>query len=153
MKSMFGRKKKDEKVALGNLIDGVNLPQNAAVSIKMNPNEVVISGNNQEFLISSDKLMNVDLKSDTELEQIIEQSLPGMVIGAAAFGVIGAMIGGRVKTKEKKKVNHFLIINFQSDELKTIVIDASKDWHNAAGLVDLFRKFNIVQNAPIRQVL
>ncbi|MFC4355346.1 hypothetical protein ACFO0S_09830 [Chryseomicrobium palamuruense] len=150
---MFGRKKKDEKVALGNLIDGVNLPQNTSVQVKMNTNEVMISGNNQEFLISFEKLVNVDLKSDVEMEQIIEQSLPGMVIGAAAFGVIGAMIGGRVKTKEKKKVSHFLIINFQSDELKTIVIDASKDWYNAAGLVDLFRKFNNVQTAPVRQVL
>lgn len=75
-------------------------------------------------------------------KKIIQQSAPGMVIGAVTFGVIGAMIGGRVKTKEKRVVNHFLIVNYQTDELKTIIIDVTKDWHNAAQLVDYFRKLN-----------
>ena len=34
--------------------------------------------------------------------RFIQQSAPGMIIGAATFGLLGAMVGGRIKTKEKK---------------------------------------------------
>ncbi len=139
---MFGKKVKNEMLALGDLVEGLPIPQSSDVSIKLTPGALTITGNGQEFEIDASKLTLVDLKSDVEMEKIIQQSAPGMIIGAVTFGVIGAMIGGRVKTKEKRTVNHFLIINYQSDELKTIVIDATKDWYNAAALVDYFRKLN-----------
>lgn len=139
---MFGKKVRNEMLALGDLVEGLPIPQSSDVSIKMTPGALTITGSGQEFEIDASKLTLVDLKSDVEMEKIIQQSAPGMIIGAVTFGVIGAMIGGRVKTKEKRTVNHFLIINYQSDELKTIVIDATKDWYNAAALVDYFRKLN-----------
>lgn len=139
---MFDKKNKNQKVALGNLVEGLPIPQNTDLTIKLTPSELSIIGIGQEFEINFSKLMMIDLKSDVEMEKIIQQSAPGMVIGAVAFGVIGAMIGGRVKTKEKRVVNHFLIVNYQTDELKTIIIEATKDWHNAAQLVDYFRKLN-----------
>lgn len=139
---MFGKKVKNEMVTLGNLVEGVPVPQNSDLSIKLTPGAVTITGSGQEFEIDSSKLTLVDLKSDVEMEKIIQQSAPGMIIGAVTFGVIGAMIGGRVKTKEKRTVNHFLLISYLSDELKTIVIDVTKDWYNAAQLVDYFRKLN-----------
>ena len=140
---MFGKKVRNEMLALGDLVEGLPIPQSSDVSIKMTPGALTITGSGQEFEIDASKLTLVDLKSDVEMEKIIQQSAPGMIIGAVTFGVIGAMIGGRVKTKGKKGlVNHFLIINYQSDELKTIVIDATKDWYNAAALVDYFRKLN-----------
>ena len=139
---MFGKKNKNQKVSLGNLVEGLPIPQNTDLTIKLTPSELSMVGNGQEFEINFSKLMMIDIKSDVEMEKIIQQSAPGMVIGAVTFGVIGAMIGGRVKTKEKRVVNHFLIINYQTDELKTIVIDVTKDWYNAAQLVDYFRKLN-----------
>jgi hypothetical protein len=139
---MFGKKAKNEAVALGNLVEGLPVPQNSDLSIKLTPDAMTIVGCGQEFEINFSKLTLVDLKSDVEMEKIIKQSAPGMIIGAVAFGVIGAMIGGRVKTKEKRTVNHFLLISYLSDELKTIVIDVTKDWYNAAQLVDYFRKLN-----------
>jgi hypothetical protein len=139
---MFGKKNKNQKVSLGNLVEGLPIPQNTDLTIKLTPSELSMVGNGQEFEINFSKLMMIDIKSDVEMEKIIQQSAPGMVIGAVTFGVIGAMIGGRVKTKEKRVVNHFLIVNYQTDELKTIVIDVTKDWHNAAQLVDYFRKLN-----------
>lgn len=139
---MFGKKNKNQKVSLGNLVEGLPIPQNTDLTIKLTPSELSMVGNGQEFEVNFLKLMMIDVKFDVEMEKIIQQSAPGMVIGAVTFGVIGAMIGGRVKTKEKRVVNHFLIVNYQTDELKTIVIDVTKDWHNAAQLVDYFRKLN-----------
>lgn len=137
---MFGKKNKNEKVALGNLVEGLPIPQNSDLTIKLTPDELSITGSGQEFEINFSKLTLVDIKNDVEMEKVIQQSAPGMIIGAATFGIIGAMVGGRVKTKEKRKVSHFLLISYQTDELKTIVIETTKDWYNAAALVDLFRK-------------
>lgn len=137
---MFGKKKKDEKSTFGNLIEGLPIPQNTELSIKLTPDAVSIIGSGQQFEIDFSKLQLVDVKSDVEMEKIIKQSAPGMIIGAVAFGLLGAMVGGRVQTKEKRVVSHFLIISYQSDELKSIVIEVTKDWYNAAGLVDYFRK-------------
>jgi hypothetical protein len=137
---MFGNK--NEKVTFGNLIEGLPVPQNTSLNIKLTPNGLSIIGNGQEFEIEVSKLTLLDVKSDVEMEKIVQQSAPGMIIGAVTFGLIGAMVGGRVKTKEKRVVSHFLIINYQSDESKTIVIEVTKDWFNAAGLVDYFRKLN-----------
>jgi hypothetical protein len=139
---MFGKKIKNEIIALGNLVEGLPIPQNSDLSIKLTPNALTIIGCGQEFEINFSKLTLVDIKSDVEMEKIIKQSVPGMIIGAATFGIIGAMIGGRVKTKEKRVVNHFLLVSYQSDELKSIVIDVTKDWYNAAQMVDYFRKLN-----------
>ena len=139
---MFGKKVRKELVTFGNLVEGVPVPQNSDLSIKLTPGAVTITGSGQEFEIDVSKLTLIDLKSDVEMEKIIQQSAPGMIIGAVTFGVIGAMIGGRVKTKDKRTVNHFLLISYLSDELKTIVIDVTKDWYNAAQLVDYFRKLN-----------
>ena len=99
---MFGKKNKNQKVSLGNLVEGLPIPQNTDLTIKLTPSELSMVGNGQEFEINFSKLMMIDIKSDVEMEKIIQQSAPGMVIGAVTFGVIGAMIGGRVKTKEKK---------------------------------------------------
>ena len=137
---MFGKKVRNEMLALGDLVEGLPIPQSSDVSIKMTPGALTITGSGQEFEIDASKLTLVDLKSDVEMQQIIQQSAPGMIIGAVTFGVIGAMIGGRVKTKDKRTVNHFLLVSYQSDELKTIVIDATKDWYKAANIVDYFRK-------------
>lgn len=148
---MFG-KKKDEMTAMGTLIEGLPIPQNSDLTVKLSTEGLSILGCNQEFEIDISKLTLMDMKSDVEMEKVIHQSLPGMVIGAATFGVVGAMVGGRVKEKNKRVVTHFLLICYESGESKTIVIETTKDWYNAAKLVDLFRKLKPASK-PIKVAL
>ena len=74
-----------------------------------------------------------------------------MTIGAATFGLLGAMVGGRVKTKEKKTVTHFVIVNYHSDEDKTIVMKTN-DGIGAGQLVDFFKQLK-PQTIPLKTVL
>nr|WP_308742065.1 hypothetical protein [uncultured Anaerocolumna sp.] len=135
---MFG-KKKAEKVVLGNLIEGLPIPQNAEMTVRLTPDGVSITvpGTQQTFEINISKLLSIQYFNETELEKVISQSAPGMVIGAVAFGVLGAMVGGRVKTKEERIVRHFIIINYDD---KQIIVETTKDWYNGAALVDYFKK-------------
>ena len=77
---MFGKKNKNQKVSLGNLVEGLPIPQNTDLTIKLTPSELSMVGNGQEFEINFSKLMMIDIKSDVEMEKIIQQSAPGMVI-------------------------------------------------------------------------
>ena len=136
----IGKKKQEGRIALGNHIDGLPIPQKSDLTIKLVPEGLSILGNGQEFEINISKITFIDYRSETEMDKVIHQSAPGMFLGAAGFGVIGAMVGGRVKTKKKRNVSHFMIINYQSDELKSIVVDMTKDWYKGAQLIDYFRE-------------
>lgn len=62
-----------------------------------------------------------------------------MIIGAATFGVLGAMVGGRVKTKEKKNINHFVLFTYVSaSETKEILLKTNDFW-GAGKFVDYFK--------------
>lgn len=138
---MFGRKKRNEQVIGANLVEGLPITEGSDLVVKLTPEILtfIVTSTRQEFTIDISKITLIDYKNEIEMEKIIQQSLPGMVIGAATFGVIGAMVGGRVKTKEKRNVTHFVIINYFSEEEKTIIL-RTNDFYGAGKLVDYFRK-------------
>jgi len=138
---MFGKKKEDQKVLLGNLVEGLPVHEGTDLIVKITPDgaSIMIPSSKQTFDVNISKLKSVEYYSETDMEKIISQSAPGMIIGAAAFGILGAMVGGRVKTKEKKVVTHFAVINYESDGQKQIVIE-TKDFFGAGQFVDYFKK-------------
>lgn len=81
------------------------------------------------------------------MEKVISQSAPGMIIGVAAFGLIGAVIGGRVKTKDVKNTTHFVLINYNSDGEKQIVIKTN-DALGAMKISDYFKELKPETNTP-----
>jgi len=137
---MFG-KKQDGKICLTTLVDGLPLNQDTNLIMKLTADKLlfIVSTTKQEFEIDFSKLTAVEYKTETEMNNIISQSAPGMIIGAAAFGILGAMIGGRVKTKQVKTVSHFLIINYQSGEEKQIVLQTN-DGNSAKQISEYFRQ-------------
>lgn len=133
-------KNKNQKVALGYLVEGLPIPQNCNLLVKLTPENLLLKHlDKNEFSIDLSKLNTIEIYNSTALEKIVSQSAPGMIIGAATFGLLGAMVGGRTKTKEKKLISYYLVVNYGSDEPKTVVIDVSIDCHNAAKLVDYFK--------------
>lgn len=140
---MFGIKKKNEAILLGDLIEGMELEENTDIFLKLNEKELymfgLVNGKKYEFNLNIDDVTSIVHKSEIEMQQYVKQSIPGMIIGNATFGLLGAIIGGRVKTKEKKQITDFIIINYYDNEtLKTIVLttcDPNKlkfiDFYNA----------------------
>ena len=146
---MFG-KKKEEKILLGNLVEGLPVQERMDLMVKLTPNgtSITVPSTKQNFEIDFSKLESFQYYNETEMEKVISQSAPGMIIGAAAFGILGAMVGGRVKTKEKRSVNHFVIINYVSEEKKQIIIQTN-DFFGAGQIVDYFRKLKPSSTEPI----
>lgn len=146
--TLFG-KKKEEKTVLGNLVDGLPVQEGTDLLVKLTPTgtSLIIPSTKQTFEVSFDKLDSFQYYNQTEMEKVISQSAPGMVIGAAAFGILGAMVGGRVKTKEQRTVHHFVVINYTSDGQKQIIIKTN-DFFGAGQIVDYFKKLKPESSKP-----
>lgn len=124
---MFGKSK--GKGIGGSHISGLPVSEGAFVQVNASPETlklVAIDGTaKQEFVLPWDKVSSVRIMNEQEIKQVIGQSAPGMVIGAAAFGIIGAMVGGRARTKEKKSLRQILLIDYVSEEAGQIALDCS----------------------------
>lgn len=124
VKNMFKRKKFNGKVIGATHMEGLPVSENTDIIVRLNDEllNLIVVPTKQEFEINISKITSIESKTEVEIQQIISQSAPGMIIGAAAFGLLGAMVGGRVKSKEKKILDHFIIIDYFSDEDKTIIL-------------------------------
>ena len=144
---MFGKKKTSRSMC-GTLITGLPVPEGTFVQVVLTPeglalNAVLQVGGKsveQKYSLNLAQIKNIYVLSEAEVQQIITQSAPGMILGAAAFGIIGAMIGGRVKTKEKTITTNFLILDYFSGEEKQITLYCTKEIPaNQAAFLKFFR--------------
>jgi hypothetical protein len=132
---MFGKKKKQKTVngihILG--LDTTNVP----VQVSLSESGLNISTPSNNYVIALEKISNISWYDEVQIEKHIKSSFTGGVIGAATFGVAGAVIGSRPKEKQKRKVTFYLLIDYSD---KQIVI-SSEDGYAVGGIVDLFKKF------------
>ncbi len=137
---MFGTKKNvtNEKRTFGKHIEGLPVPQNTPMDIVLSPQELKIFNAGQEFKISFEKLHSIIPTTEISVEKTTKQSTAGAIVGAAAFGVTGAIVGGRPKTVDKKVPTAYIQINYESDGFKTIVFNVQTDWEKAFKLIDYF---------------
>ena len=116
---LFGKKKKDKVIVGGFLVSGLPEKENSDLMLELYNDHIHMKSFRDfknEYKISLDKVTDVKFYTEEQIQKIIEQSTPGIIIGAATFGIIGAMIGGRVKTKEKKTTLDFLLIKYDNKE-------------------------------------
>ena len=139
------------------LIDGLPIPVSVPVTVFLYENHIdleAITGTaspNQRFSLDIDKIQRVSLLNESQVQQIVKQSAPGMIVGAAAFGILGAMVGGRVKTKQTMVINSLLLIDYISDsESKQILLNVSNDVFQATSFVNKINKMNPRTNQTIQ---
>ena len=140
---MFG-KKKDFTILGTTLVDGLPLNQGADVIMKLTTDKLlfIVSATKQEIEVDISKLTGIEYKTETEMNNIISQSAPGMIIGAAAFGILGAMVGGRIKTKQVTTVTHFIIVDYTSGQ----IVLQTNDGDSAKKMSEHFRQLKPLPN-------
>ena len=91
------------------------------------------------------------LKFDTEIQNQAVSSVGGAIAGGVMFGTLGAIIGGRAKTKKVKNTTQYLIITYAGEqgELKYIGFDIKNNPPSAAKLVKEFRELNTKSGVQI----
>lgn len=143
---------------IGKSVDGLPVPAGVIVTITLFGDKIDFitqSGGFQpqksHYNLDLEKIQKVTLLDSQQIKQIVTQSAPGMIIGAAAFGILGAMVGGRVKTKEKTKISTLLLVDYISDgENKQILIDVSDNFISASTFLSKFNKVKPQLNQTVQ---
>nr|DAQ34758.1 MAG TPA: hypothetical protein [Caudoviricetes sp.] len=144
---MFGKKK--EKKDLTNLsiytafhhISGLPIVEDTLCEVYSFPDRLDFKAGTTEITLSKDKITDMSIKTDTEIQNQAVSSVGGAVAGGMLFGAIGAVIGGRAKNKKVKTVTKYLIITYLGDtEPKFIIFDIKNNPQSADKLVKEFQK-------------
>ncbi len=81
-------------------VNGLPLTENALCEILSYPDHITFKSGTTEINLARTKITDMCVKTDTEIQKQAVSSVGGAVAGAVVFGPLGAMIGGRAKTKK-----------------------------------------------------
>lgn len=122
-------------------IAGLSLPENTFCDVYLCNEKVVIEGNGVTFNLPKEKIKDVCIKKETEIQQQYVSSIGGAVAGGVLFGPLGAIVGGRAKKKKDKKVTQFLIYTYEKDNtIDYISFEIIELGFNAIKFVEDFKK-------------
>ena len=121
---------------------GLPIAENVLIQLFSCPDEYEFLANGNTFKLSKNKVTDITITNDIEIQKNNVSSIGGAVGGALLFGPIGAMIGGRSKEKTSKIVNSYLIFTFlDKDEIKYIALNCTGNFQ-ASKFVNEFKKYN-----------
>jgi hypothetical protein len=121
-------------------INGLPIAENVNCDIVSSDDKFTFSSGTMKFELDKSKITDVCIKTDREIQQQYVSSVGGAVGGAVLFGALGAMIGGRAKKKTvKSEVHNYLIITYESDEIKYIGFEIGVNMASANLFVNEFK--------------
>lgn len=97
-------------------IYGLGLPTNTICEIISHSDYYEFIASNNSFKLDKNKVTDVSIKSDIDIQNQYVSSIGGAVAGAALFGPLGAIVGGRTKKKQIKKISLYLIFTYTKDD-------------------------------------
>lgn len=155
---MFGRKKEKKDLTdlsiytAFHLVSGLPLVEESLCEVFSFPDRLDFKCGTTEITLSKSKITDMMVKTDTEIQNQIVSSAGGAISGALLFGAIGAIIGGRAKSKKVKNISNYLIITYRDNkegDLKFIVFDTKNNPASAHKLVKEFQQISNSSNTKI----
>ena len=104
-------------------INGLPIPEETLCECFSYPTRYEIKANGLVFNLKKDNISDICIKTHTEIQKQIVSSIGGTIggaviggaIGGAVFGTLGAIIGGRAKTKKNATATKYLIFTYLAD--------------------------------------
>ncbi|WP_312340261.1 hypothetical protein [Anaerospora hongkongensis] len=90
-------------------------------------NMIVFERNETSFNLLIEKIKDIVIKTDTEIQKSHVSSIGRAVVGGVLFGPLGAIVGGRSKEKTSSIESKYLIFTYdKSGEIDYISFDVTK---------------------------
>ena len=106
--------------------NGLHIAQNVKSQVFSKSNEYEFCANNMSFNLDKQKVTDVTMTNNIEIQKSYSSSVGGAIGGAVLFGPLGAMIGGRSKEKTSNIVTSYLIFTYlDNNEIKYIAFDCT----------------------------
>lgn len=101
--------------------DGLPLPLDVNCEVLAYQNHIQFQANGLDFNLERQRITDISIKTDVEIQSQYVSSVGGAVGGAILFGGLGAIVGGRAKQKQTTTRTHYLIFTYTKDnEVKYI---------------------------------
>lgn len=131
------------------LTDGLPLPENTICQIYSFPDRYEIHGSGTIFNLDKDKVCDVTMKTDVDIERDYVSSAGGAISGAMKYGPLGARIDGRIREIKHKTVTTYLIITYSNDDIiEYIGFDVSA---SSLQVIKIVKEF--IYHAPKEKVM
>ncbi|MEK4452809.1 MULTISPECIES: hypothetical protein [unclassified Paenibacillus] len=133
-------------------VEGLPLGEGTLCNLSVTQDKLVIDGGGTDFNINNSQIRAVEVKTDTEIANIVHSSAAKGIAGGLLFGPIGLIVGSRATNKEKRTNTHYLIINYTNSngEMAALMFDGG---HTAASAQKITHKLRpIITNNPKQSV-
>lgn len=139
---LFGKKGNKEFSIQVKHVSGLPIPQGITCQILVNNDNMQIVANGVNINLNLNKINGVSFEMDVDIEKYSKSSKLGGAIGAATFGVTGAIIGSAPKIKTERKVTGCTVISYtaQEDAGYLLFEDTKPNSLEAAKLCDKLKK-------------
>lgn len=94
---------------------GLSLPENTICILNLSSQGLKIDSNGVSFNLPKERILDITIKTDAEIQKQLVSSAGGAVAGGILFGALGAMIGGRTKEKKVTTIKQYLICIYEKD--------------------------------------
>ena len=122
---------------------GLPIAENAMCEVLSYPERFDFKSDSMQCHLSKKKLKDISIINNADIQKEYVSSAGGAIAGGLLFGTLGAMIGGRTKSKETRSVSSCLILTYLSDsEIKHICFDVTPRMSDAEKLVQEYNKYN-----------
>lgn len=143
---LFSRNKKNKngelcKVELKHVL-GLAMPEGIYCEAVLSDKELILEVSSDKYKLNLDKISSVNFSMNIDIEKYQKSSIAKGIIGAATFGIAGAVIGSAPTNKEKRNVTGKIIIEYlnSNEENQFIILeDFTINSQAAATLVDKIR--------------
>ncbi len=95
---------------------GLPLSQDTSCEITVENDCFKISGGGNVFELKKNKITDIAVKTDAEIQKQYVSSIGGAVAGGMVFGPLGAIVGGRAKEKKTTTITYYLIFTYRSKD-------------------------------------
>lgn len=105
-----------------NHVHGLPIAENLICKVYSYPDRLEFKSGTTSINLPRNKITDMCIKTDVEIQKQMISSAGGAVAGGLAFGPLGAIIGGRVKTKNIINATNYLIITYTDNSGKLAYI-------------------------------
>jgi len=131
-------------------VEGLPLSEKTFCELVMTPDKLSITGGGTAFSIMIPQLRAAEIKTDTEVANIVNSSAAKGIAGGLLFGPIGLVVGSRAMSKEKRSYTHYLILNYvnSTGEIAAVMFEVDdSDEYRAQEVVDTMK--SLITKNPV----
>ena len=109
---------------IGKYVCGLPIAENADCKIIFGSDALEISSAGADFTLKYEKIYDIVLQTDTEIQKQYVSSAGAAVAGGVLFGAAGALIGGRIREKSYVQKKYYIIIAYdKSGNIGNIAVE------------------------------